>query len=252
MKGNAFWLYVFLGIGAVLWGVCLYQVLFMPAAIDTDVYVSTTVTYPSSYKGNSSFPTCSVPRSGLSHPSVAIPAPKVTMQSVSQQGSSATWYMPTTSSQKVQSIGGGSAPAGSTASGNNSARGIAYTNIVIPMPAVQGFVTSASEVRGGTTSSETYARMNQREHVHTTTSASASRRGALPPGVCEECHWVQGADGHWYCSMCGADALDGCECSEEHGYCWCPIGDGWQVWVFMALLCVGYGTLRVRKKEAII
>ena len=249
MRKPAVWLYIVLAVGTVLWGVCLYQVLFVPPA-DTDVYVGTTVTYPSAYKGNASFPTCSVPRSGLSHPTVAIPAPKVTMQSVSQQGSSATWFVPTVSSQKMQHIGGGgNAPMGSTAQSNNSARGIAYANIHVSMPAVQGITTSASAVRGGSTSSDTYARMYQRESAQTATSASVTRRGALPPGVCEECHWVQDEFGHWYCEVCGADALDGCE-GHENGYCWCPITDGWQVWLFLTVLAGTYAVYKKRKSIA--
>jgi len=244
MKQHPFFLYVLLGIGTAIWLLCLVQVVFAPKKQDADVYVSPSVHFSSAYKGNSlpAFRSLSSHRSSL--PAIVAQAPKSVMHSTSHAVSGSTMRIATTSSQRVQEIytGGYGAPSASNNTGSASTRGITYSSVIvsIPMPQVTGFTTSASVVRDGTTSSETYARMNNGREP----ASAASRRMALPPGVCDHCHWVQDAYGNWYCANCGASALDGCDCDEHGGYCWCPVGDGWQVWMFMALLAVGYAYRR--------
>ena len=120
--------------------------------------------------------------------------------------------------------------------------GINYTNssMYIP-PVVQGFITSASSVSGGRSAEETYAGMQKRS------GAAYAKKDLLPPGVCEHCHWEWNGT-TWVCTICGSNVLDGCEC-DEHGYCRCPIDDGWQVWLFMATLVMGYGLLRKQSRR---
>ena len=54
-----------------------------------------------------------------------------------------------------------------------------------------------------------------------------------------------------YCPICGCwlSYLDigehvECHCKDESGYCWCPIGDGWEVWLFMVALAGAYAVYK--------
>lgn len=93
---------------------------------------------------------------------------------------------------------------------------------------VQGFRTSASKVYGGVTSEQTYASMG---------GSSAPRRAVSGhPGECPHCIDENGDD---ICDRCGMDIY---ECDEDT--CWCPIGDGKDVWMFMAALAVAYAVYK--------
>lgn len=113
----------------------------------------------------------------------------------------------------------------------SSNRGINYAAPTVATPYIQGMRTSASAIRGGVTSAETYAQMGP---------AHAPRKSPTPnvPDLCPNCQWVQDANGDWYCAICGADELDGCECGDCH--CNVPLESGWEVMLFLIALAIGY------------
>lgn len=113
----------------------------------------------------------------------------------------------------------------------SSNRGINYAAPTVATPSIQGMRTSASAIRGGVTSAETYAQMGP---------AHAPRKSPNPgvPDICPNCQWVQDANGDWYCAKCGAYALDGCECGDCH--CNVPLESGWEVMLFLIALAIGY------------
>ena len=161
-------------------------------------------------------------------------APLLAMNSTSH---SSAMIMPTTSSASVHSVtigGGSTGTAEGGSSHGNTERGIRITSVpVVSMPVI---TTSASQVGGGMTASQTYARI------------AGKRMGPDVPGE-PDCPYCIDANGDNVCDRCGHNLLDGCTCESESGYCWCPIGDGWQVMIFMMLLSIGYvvwkrGTLR--------
>jgi len=103
---------------------------------------------------------------------------------------------------------------------------------------VRGIRTSASSVYGGVTSGETLAKI------------STIKFSTPPiPGLCEECHWVQDEHGHWYCDVCGCDAMDGCDCEDKYGQCWCPIELDWKVFLFFSALAGAYALYKVRASK---
>ena len=118
---------------------------------------------------------------------------------------------------------------------NRSAnRGVNYVTPIVSTPTIQGMRTSASSVRGGMTSAETYAQMGP---------SHAPRKSPNPnvPELCPNCQWVQDANGDWYCAICGADVLEGCDCGD---HCGCsstvPLNGGWEVMLFSITLAIGY------------
>ena len=113
----------------------------------------------------------------------------------------------------------------------SSNRGINYAAPTVATPSIQGMRTSASAIRGGITTAETYAQMGP---------AHAPRKSPNPnvPDLCPNCQWVQDANGDWYCAICGADVLDGCECGNCH--CNVPLESGWEVMLFLIALAIGY------------
>ena len=113
----------------------------------------------------------------------------------------------------------------------SSNRGINYAAPTVATPSIQGMRTSASAIRGGVTSAETYAQMGP---------SHAPRKSPNPgvPDVCPNCQWVQDANGDWYCAICGAYAYDGCECGDCH--CNVPLESGWEVMLFLIALAIGY------------
>lgn len=253
MQSRRAFIFFLLGVCMVIWSLCIFYVMMMPKSLETEVYVRPTMTYSSSYKSPApSVVVPSVRRSSLSLSSSPVSAPQVTMKSTAAPMSTGNMRLATTSSARVTvvnsggNVGNSGAGYGQVSSGasSNTSRGIKYTvssSMNIP-PVVQGFITSASSVSGGRSAEETYAGMQQRG------AAYAKKDMPLPPGVCDQCHWVW--DGtKWVCTVCGHDALDGCTCDEEYGYCRCPIDDGWQVWLFMATLVMGYGLLRKQSRR---
>lgn len=254
MQSRRAFIFFLLGVCMVIWSLCLFQVMLMPKSLETEVSVTPTISYSSSYK--SSLPAVSVPtvrRSSFSLSSSPVAMPRMEMKSASAPMSTANMRLATTSSARVTVVnsggngGNGGAGYGQVSSGasSNTSRGINYTvssSMNIP-PVVQGFITSASSVSGGRSAEETYAGMQQRA------GAAHAKKDLLPPGVCDQCHWTQDSDGHWYCTVCGDYALDGCDCEDHYGYCRCPIDDGWQVWLFMATLVMGYGLLRKQSRR---
>ena len=243
MKQSAVWLYILLGFATVLWLFCLVQVLFMPKFAYNEPHISATVSYPSTYKSSSAIHLISPSSHKSPFSTVSVPAPSVTMQSTSQSVSNVSMRVKTISSRSVQEVGGGGAGASmnaNSASNGNTSRGIVYSQVSVSMP-VQGLLTSASMVGGGMTASETYARMSRASSPHQAPS--------LPPGVCDQCHWVWDGE-KWVCSVCGEDALDGCTCADEYGYCRCPIEDGMEVWLFLTLLAGAYVVHKARARRA--
>ncbi len=253
MQSRRAFIFFLLGVCMVIWSLCIFYVMMMPKSLETEVYVRPAMTYSSSYKSPSpSVVVPSVRRSSFSLSSSPVAAPQMEMKSASAPMSTGNMRLTTTSSARVTVVnsggngGNGGAGYGQVSSGasSNTSRGINYTvssSMNIP-PVVQGFITSASSVSGGRSAEETYAGMQQRA------GAAHAKKDLLPPGVCDQCHWVW--DGtKWVCTVCGHDALDGCDCADEHGYCRCPIDDGWQVWLFMATLVMGYGLLRKQSRR---
>ena len=114
-------------------------------------------------------------------------------------------------------------------------------NDVYAAQQVQGMYTSASAIRGGMTSSDTYGMM-----------FNAPRRSPTHPDDAEECEDCIDLNSDGYCDRCGCDMQD-CNCADESGYCWCPVGDGVDVWAMMIALALAYGIHGVwkEKKEAI-
>ena len=117
------------------------------------------------------------------------------------------------------------------------------------MMAVSSSITTvASSIRGGVT-------------TYNTTAATSTHKGGLrftpdTPGEVEQeppecgCHWVWDDEkGAWVCPICGCewDGLsESCDCVGESGYCWCPLSDGWPVWLFMLALACAYAGYKSR------
>ena len=147
-------------------------------------------------------------------------------------------YIYTTSSARQHTISTGlaQAPVASMAStsGSYASRGIAYASTsAASVPSVQGIRTSASNVSGGITSGDTYSQIG----------TSGRRRGPeLPPGACSHCDWYYDEEtGTWRCHYCDCEPEDG-EC--DHNCV--PVGDGWEVWLFIAALAGAYALYKVR------
>lgn len=121
------------------------------------------------------------------------------------------------------------ASMGSTSS-YYSGRGIT-TSTMTSAPQVRGMYTSASAIRGGVTTAETYG------------SQCAPRRIGGHPGECPHCIDEDGDD---ICDICGHD-IYACECDPCH--CDVPLTGGKGVWMFMAALAVVYTVYKNVKKE---
>ena len=124
----------------------------------------------------------------------------------------------------------------------SSNRGINYATPAVATPTIQGMRTSASAIRGGMTSAETYAQMGP---AH---APRKSQKAGLPDGCCPNCQWEY-TDGDWRCAICGANVLDGCGCVD---HCGCsstvPLNGGWEVMLFSIALAVVY--LMMKKYKA--
>ena len=99
--------------------------------------------------------------------------------------------------------------------------------------------------------STTYAQMDTSRKPRKT-----SEGPGVPEGSCPNCHWVWVDDlygpglGGYVCEVCGSELNLGCDHMEEEGYCWCPIGDGWQVWLFMGALVLAYVFYKKRATDS--
>ena len=180
------------------------------------------------------------------------------------KGAGRSGYVYTTSSARVQNISSAGmaqvpiASMTSTGGMRTSSRGIAYdkNSTASPAIAVCGIRTSASSLSGGQLSSYTYSQMRglhkaKKEDPDTPPSPS-------DPGYCGGCagHYVwdpslNGGHGGWICSSCGCELKDGCDCDEESGYCWCPVGEGKDVWLFIAALAAAYAIYRNKVSKEI-
>lgn len=105
----------------------------------------------------------------------------------------------------------------------------------------RGMYTSATHVKGGMTAGQTYAAMTGAQRV------GARKLGEHPEhnGV-DLCTGCVDANGDFICDVCGHDIYE-CECDS----CRCPIGEGWQVWLFMGILASSYAAHKAyaRKKK---
>lgn len=174
--------------------------------------------------------------------------PAATMRSTSCMRGNAASYSGAGVSRTAYGTAGTMRTGGSYSTAGSSYSG---TNVYRPTVNVRGFYTSASAVRGGVTAADVYSSTNR----------SSGRRGAkaeedpmpdTPTSGCEEgaCIWVIDPEtGDIVCAGCGCTYEDGCHCHDESGYCWCPIGDGWDVWVLMALLAIGYAVYKKRHTD---
>ena len=101
--------------------------------------------------------------------------------------------------------------------------------------------TFASSISGGVTTAETY---------HQIGPARSKKSDPLPPDACTECKWVwDEVRGCYVCIMCGSNSDDGCDHLYYEGYCWCPIGDGWEVWFFVTALAGAYALYKARARK---
>lgn len=165
----------------------------------------------------------------------------------------------TTSSAQMHSFGSAGsgmaqAPVASMNSTSSSyGRGIVHTSTSVSMPQVACISTSASYIRGGVTTTQTY------------TPNGRIRRDPLPGGNPEgcECDWqydpsLFGGEGGFYCTKCGAViTIDAYLNSIGHGDdpCGCavPLQEGIDVWAFVAALAGVYALYKARaRKEQLI
>lgn len=137
--------------------------------------------------------------------------------------------------KSVGSYGGqmAQAPVASMAS---TSRGITSTAATasVSVPQVACIRTTASAISGGVTTYDDGPRNGRVRKIHL-------------PGTCEHCDWEWDDEKDDYvCIYCGCELMNGCEC----GDCHCPIGDGKDVWLFMAAIAAAYITYKnVSKRQ---
>ena len=171
--------------------------------------------------------------------------PAATMRSTSSMRGNAASYSGAGVSRTAYGTAGTMRTGGSYNTVGSSYSG---TNVYRPTVNVRGFYTSASAVRGGVTAAQMQASSNSQRR----------RAGGItppPPDPDDPDSWCDTCfdeDGDGLCDACGCDykGEGGCTCEDEVGYCWCPIGDGWDVWVLMALLAIGYGFVQRRRVKS--
>ncbi len=137
-----------------------------------------------------------------------------------------TGYRATTGSR---SAGLSQAPTATMRSTSSAGYGAAYAGTMkaasgVTTMQVQGMYTAASAVRGGVTSADTYAGMY-----------GAARRTPQHPGDAEPCGECIDVNGDGVCDICECD-IEACDCDP----CRCPIGDGWDVWIMLAVMAISY------------
>ena len=170
------------------------------------------------------------------------------------KGAGRNGYIHTTSSARSHTVSSGLAQApiaSMTSTGSSIHRGIAYNSASsVAASSVQGIRTSASHVSGGMTSGETYAHISltgRRKALGDPDNPPAPGDEGYCPG-CTGCYVWDATAGDWYCPECDCYLMDGCECG-EHCHCNVPIGDGKEVWLFLAGLAVAYTVYKNAKKE---
>ena len=146
------------------------------------------------------------------------------------KGAGRNGYVYSTARAQSSSVYSGlaQAPTASMHSTTSMYRGIASANTNTSATSqVRVMQTFASSVTGGVTTADTYAHISGPRKI-----------GGNPHGCnCED------EDGDEKCDHCGTDFSefdDYC----DNDPCWCPIGDGWQVWLFMAMLAIAYTSIK--------
>ncbi len=244
---------IILGLCAILWGVCIVQVIFYPKALDvTETHVSPVVSYSSTYKSTSAIRIPFVSRPSVGVGDMTVHVPQTGMRPITRGGSQTTIKIHTTSSQRVSVAGSGSGSiATSTSSGNkNSTRGIVYSQ-ASAVPSISGLLTSASLVRGGVTAERTLS-MSKMGNARTITHPGNPDEGQCPTCIYDE---------NGICIICGHSSYFGVdehgECAGhcthhdcDTGCCCTPLDFNRGAMLFFALLAVGYG-VRIKKREKI-
>ncbi len=109
--------------------------------------------------------------------------------------------------------------------------------------AVRGIHTSASAIQGGVTTYDTGSRnVPGRRKADKNTPPTPD-----DPGYCSGCgghYFWNGYD--WECEVCHCELMDGCDCANEGGYCWCPLDFNWAAALFMTALAVAYAIYKKR------
>ena len=126
------------------------------------------------------------------------------------------------------------APVASMSSTSRSLGSCSSAPLTMAVVAVNGIRTSASEIRGGITTEDTGS-----HSAHGGSRRNTPWHPGEPGNPCPNCF---DGDGDGICDICDHE-MEGCECEDCH----CPITDGWQVWLMMALLAAGYAVRRNRK-----
>lgn len=166
-------------------------------------------------------------------------------------------YVPS-SAYRPASIGRTSAPvtamrSTSTMGGTRSSRGASYSGASYSAPAsqIRGVYSAASAARGGVS---TYNPGGHKGGPRKSKMEETPPDPSVPtfePPECG-CYWYWDEEEQcWKCTNCSCiwdiDSEDDDECGcVDH--CQCPICDGWQVWLFMALLAAGYGYFVRRRR----
>lgn len=168
------------------------------------------LSYASPYKGagrNGYIHTSAPMRSSMGTRAVMAQAPVAAMSSTSSYG---TQYMPSY--------------AGTIETSSNNTQ-------------VKGIYTAASAIQGGVTTYDTSQR-----------NVPGRRKSESVPGKPGEGEhiWVENGDGTYTCTICG-ETISAEDYFDENFPSHCvPIGDGWSVMLFFAVLAVAYGAYKKR------
>ena len=158
------------------------------------------------------------------------------------RGAGRNGYVYTTTRMHGSSASMGMAQAPTASMGTTSAYGstIGAYGSTFTSPkvgSVRGIRTSAEGIRGGVT---TYGSVNPYTPGKRRADADTPPSPA-DPGYCDHCHYhwdpdANAGDGDWVCDECGRWLTEGCKCDPCH----CPIGDGWQVMLFLGIMAAVY------------